>query len=126
MSSNAHGEWVRTAARGLKLLSKTVGLVFPLAASVTKFVHDDDTYDRIEKELDLGRRAVEFSVKAAAEVAGSLSDEVTPDVESGAGVRAEGAMLRELHALLKQEDPTGRYGGLVRVRNSRGRVPLGS
>jgi Leucine-rich repeat (LRR) protein len=113
-------KWVRAFARGLKLLSTTISLVFPLAASATKFILDDAAYDRIEKELDLGRRAVDFAVKGAVELTGSLPDEASPDIERGEGARAEGAMLRELHALLKQEDATRRYGGLVRVRNSRG------
>jgi len=34
-------------------------------------------------------------------------------------IRAQGAMLRELHALLKAKDPTFSHLGLVRVMNKR-------
>jgi hypothetical protein len=41
-----------------------------------------------------------------------------PDWEAvGGGTRAQGAVLRELHAFLKKEDPG--FGGLLRVQNKR-------
>ena len=40
-----------------------------------------------------------------------------PELERGAAIRADGAVLRQLHAWLKQEDPS--FGGLIRVQNKR-------
>ena len=40
-----------------------------------------------------------------------------PDPEQGEALRAQGAVLRQLHAWLKEKDPS--FGGLVRVQNKR-------
>ncbi|HTV33182.1 MAG TPA: hypothetical protein VME69_08770 [Methylocella sp.] len=40
-----------------------------------------------------------------------------PRLEEGEAIRANGAALRQLHAWLKQKDPS--FGGLVRVQNRR-------
>jgi hypothetical protein len=40
-------------------------------------------------------------------------------VGTGRGIRAQDSELRELHALLKEKDPTGTFGGLARVQNKR-------
>ncbi len=34
-------------------------------------------------------------------------------------IRAQGAVLRELHTILKKADPVGGFGGLQRVQNKR-------
>lgn len=34
-------------------------------------------------------------------------------------IRAQGSVLRELHALLKEQDPANGFGGLERVQNKR-------
>ena len=41
----------------------------------------------------------------------------TPDLERGEASRAQGAVLRQLQAWLKEKDPS--FGGLVRVQNKR-------
>ena len=58
-----------------------------------------------QNRADSVRRSVRRSV---------LPEEVS-DLEHGAGIRAEGSVLRELHALLKEKDPG--FGGLVRVHS---------
>ena len=40
-----------------------------------------------------------------------------PDLGQGEAIRAQGAVLRQLHAWVKKEDPS--FGGLVRVQNKR-------
>ena len=40
-----------------------------------------------------------------------------PDLEYGDAIRVRGSILRELHALLKEEDPS--FGGLEKVQNKR-------
>jgi len=46
-----------------------------------------------------------------------LDEEDGPDLPTGGAIRAHGAVLRQLHALLKEKDPG--FGGLVRVQNKR-------
>jgi internalin A len=40
-----------------------------------------------------------------------------PGLERGEAIEAQGAVLRQLHAWLKEKDPG--FGGLVRVQNKR-------
>jgi hypothetical protein len=42
---------------------------------------------------------------------------ILPIIEHGEAIRAQGAMLRRLQALLKEKDPG--FGGLVQVQNKR-------
>jgi hypothetical protein len=39
-----------------------------------------------------------------------------PDLEYGDAIRVRGSILRELHALLKEKDPS--FGGLEKVQTS--------
>ena len=111
-------EWFIKAARYLKILSRTLSLVLPVAASATKLMLDEATYKGIEEELDLGQKSIESTLKGS-DLATNLSTESdAPDWQQGeAAIRAQGASLRELHALLKAKDPG--FGGLVRVQNRR-------
>jgi len=47
----------------------------------------------------------------------SLDASDGPEWEHGAMIRAQGAVLRQLQAWLKEKDPS--FGGLVRVMNKR-------
>jgi hypothetical protein len=111
-------QWFTKAAPYLKILSGTLSLVLPVAASATKLMLDEATYKGIEEELDLGQKIIEFILKGS-DLATNLSTESdAPDWEHGAAaIRAQGSILRELHALLKAKDPG--FGGLVRVQNRR-------
>jgi hypothetical protein len=40
-----------------------------------------------------------------------------PELERGEAIRAQGAVLRQLHTWLKEKDPS--FGGLIRVQNKR-------
>jgi len=66
--------------------------------------------------LDLTQKTIE-SVSKGMEKAKDLLGQKSFDVEHGGEIRAQGANLRQLHALLKQKDPS--FGGLIRVRNKR-------
>jgi hypothetical protein len=111
-------EWFTKAAPYLKILSGTLSLVLPVAASATKLMLDEATYKGIEEELDLGQKSIESTLKGS-DLATNLSTESdAPDWQQGeAAIRAQGSILRELHALLKAKDPG--FGGLVRVQNRR-------
>ena len=92
-------------------------LVLPVASSATKLLLDDATYKGIEKELDLGQKSIESVIKGGEKLGSWLGENDAPDMEHGEGVRAQGAILRQLHSFLKEKDPG--FGGLVRVRNKR-------
>ena len=110
--------WFTKAAPYLKILTGTLSLVLPVAASATKFMLDEATYKGIEEELDLGQKSIESTLKGS-DLATNLSTESdAPDWQHGdSAIIAKGSILRELHALLKAKDPG--FGGLVRVQNRR-------
>ena len=108
-------DWFVKAAPFLKVITSTLSLILPVASSVTKLVMDDAYYKGIEKELELGNKSIESAAKGIEKAEGFIRRSEARDLEHEEGVRAQGAILRQLHALLKEKDP--RFGGLVRVRN---------
>ena len=112
---NLPREWFEKAAPFLKVLTSTLSLVLPVAASATKLVVDEATYKGLENELDLGEKSLDSVLKVGETSAAWLGRGDAPELENGEGFRARGAVLRQLHAWLKKRDPG--YGGLVRVQN---------
>lgn len=110
-------DWVIKAAPFLKLLASTLSLVVPVASSATRIVLDEASYKGIEKQLDLGQKSFDSVLKGGERVGSWLGRDDAPDLEQGEGIRAEGALLRQLHRWLKAKDPT--FSGLVRVQNKR-------
>jgi hypothetical protein len=110
-------DWVKKAAPYLKVVTTTLSLVLPVASSATKLMLDDPSYKRIEEQLDFGQKSMDSMLKGGEKIGGWLNTGDAPDLEHGESIRAQGAILRQLHALLKEKDPT--FGGLVRVRNKR-------
>lgn len=110
-------EWFVKAAPLLKTMSVTLGLILPVAGSATKLMLDDTTYKGIEEQLDLGQKSLEFAVKGSDVAFNWQSKTNTPELEHGEAIQAQGAMLRKLHSLLKDQDPG--FGGLVQVQNKR-------
>jgi hypothetical protein len=110
-------EWFVKATPFFKVLTTTLSLVLPVASSATKLLMDETAYKRIEKELDLGQKSVDSVLKGGEQLGGWLGRSDAPELEHGEAIRAQGAILRELHALLKKQDPS--FGGLVRVQNKR-------
>ncbi|WP_293129316.1 COR domain-containing protein [Microcoleus sp. bin38.metabat.b11b12b14.051] len=112
---NLSREWFIKAAPYFKVMTGVLSLVLPVAGSATKLMLDDTTYQAIEEQLDLGQKSIE-SISKTSEVF-ALSNNDAPDFVQGGVIRGQGAILRELHALLKEKDPG--FGGLVRVQNQR-------
>ena len=110
-------EWVTKAAPFLKVLAGTLSLVVPVAASATKFALDETTFKGIEKQLDLGQKSLDSVLKGGEKVGNWLGKSDAPDLQRGDAIRTQGAELRQLHAWLKEKDPS--FGGLVRVQNRR-------
>jgi Leucine-rich repeat (LRR) protein len=114
---NLPREWFVKAAPFFKVLTSTLSLVLPMASSATKLLLNDSVYKGIEKELDLGQKSIDSLIKGGEKIGIWLGQSDAPDLEHGEAIHARGAILRELHALLKEKDPG--FGGLVRVRNKR-------
>lgn len=110
-------EWFTKAVPYFKLLTGTLSLVLPVAASTTQFMLDDATYKGIQEELDLGQKSLEFGIKSSDMAIDWQTKQDSPEFEQGEAIRAHGSMLRELHTMLKEKDPG--FGGLVRVQNKR-------
>ena len=113
---NLPREWFARAVPYLRILTGTLSLVLPVAASATKLMLDDTTYKGIEEELELGQKSIESTLKGTDIALAGQSKSDTSWLE-GEAIRAQGSILRELHALLKEKDPG--FGGLVRVQNKR-------
>jgi hypothetical protein len=111
-------QWLMAAAPFLKVLSGALGLVLPVAASGTKLVLDAGTVKDIERQLDFGQKSMDSLLKGGEKAGGWLARDEGTDLKGGVGmVEANGPVLRQLHALLKEKDPG--FGGLVRVQNRR-------
>jgi Leucine-rich repeat (LRR) protein len=110
-------EWFTKAVPYFKLLTGTLSLVLPVAASTTQFMLDDATYKGIQEELDLGQKSLEFGIKSSDMAIDWQTKRDSPEFREGEAIRAQGSMLRELHAMLKEKDPG--FGGLVQVQNKR-------
>jgi hypothetical protein len=110
-------EWFTKAIPYFKLVTGTLSLVLPVAASATQYMLDDATYAGIKQELDLGQKSLELGIKGSNIAVDWFTQRDSADFDQGEAIRAQGSMLRELHALLKEKDPG--FGGLVKVQNKR-------
>jgi hypothetical protein len=109
--------WFKKLAPVLKTVTSTLSIILPIASSAVKLVMDDAVYKNIENELNFGKEVIN-GVLGAGKSAGPWVDSGDAvDLEHGTSIRAENAALRELHTLLKSQDPG--FGGLVRVMNKR-------
>jgi Leucine-rich repeat (LRR) protein len=113
-------EWLVKSAPWLKILSTTLGLVLPIASSAIKLELDDSTYKIFEEQLDFGQKTLELTTKASDLALNPKTKDDNPNWQSGDAILAKGSMLRQLHHLIKQKDPS--FGGLEPVRNNRNEV----
>lgn len=112
-------EWIQKSAPYLKFLSNTLSLALPIFFSRIKLDIDDTTYKSIEDQLKFGKNCAESFLKGGKQIGDWISTGDATQLNPGHELQAYGAELRELHTLLKQKDPTHRFGGLVRVQNKR-------
>ncbi len=113
-------EWFVQAAPFLKILSATLSLVLPVAASAIKLGVDEKAYKALENQLDFGKECADAMTKIGEKVIEWGGEGEGVELEpsgSGRATRAKGAVLRQLQAWLKERDPG--FGGLVRVQNKR-------
>jgi internalin A len=109
---------VKKAAPYLKFVGTTLSLVLPVASSALKLSVDEATFKEFEDQLDFGKECLEATVEGGEKVNDWLGQSDSPKLEHADAVRAQGAILRELHALVKKQGDSS-FGGLVRVRNKR-------
>jgi Leucine-rich repeat (LRR) protein len=115
---NLPREWLLKAAPFLRVLASTLGLILPVVAAGTKVVLPEADYTAIEAQLSLGKSTAESLLAGGSEIGDWIvTDDQLQIDPSGKAVRAEGAILRQLHVWLREHDPT--FGGLVRVQNKR-------
>ncbi|MCA9920890.1 MAG: hypothetical protein KC421_00890, partial [Anaerolineales bacterium] len=110
-------DWFKKAGPYLKFLTGTLSLALPVASSAIKFDLDDTAYKAIEEQLDLSRNIISATIGEGGKIGELIGPTDTTALEHGEAIRAEGGALRELHALLKKQEPS--FGGLVRVLNKR-------
>lgn len=110
-------DWVVKAAPYLKLVTGLLSLVVPVAGSAMKLELDDAAYKGIEKQLEFGQKSLESALRGTEKAEDWATNGDAPGLEEGNSIRAQGAVLRQLHAWLKEKDPS--FGGLVRVQNRR-------
>jgi len=108
-------EWLVKAAPFLKVLSSTLGLLLPVVAATAKVALPENSYKGVEAQLELGKVTAESLLKGGREVGEWIMKDDGVELPTGTAIRAEGSVLRQLHAWLKEKDPT--FGGLVRVQN---------
>ena len=89
--------------------------MLPVVAAGAKVALPEAGYKEIEAQLALGKSSAESLLKVSGQVGKWLAanDNLEPGI--GTAIRAEGAVLRQLHVWLKQKDLT--FGGLKRVQN---------
>jgi Leucine-rich repeat (LRR) protein len=112
-------EWFTKAAPYFKVMTGILSLVLPVADSATKLmlINDFTTYKGFEEQLDLGQKIIDSTLKGSDLVIDSSNNSDAADFAQGEAIRGQGSILRKLHALLKEKDPS--FGGLVRVQNQR-------
>ena len=113
-------QWLIKAKPLLKTITTTLSLVLPVAASFNKFVLDENTFKGMEEQLDLGQKALESTLKSSELFTNQTSDKFD-NLEVGNIIEAQGSVLRELHAILKQKDPNFTNLGLERIQNKQGK-----
>nr|VFK39292.1 MAG: Leucine rich repeat-containing protein [Candidatus Kentron sp. TC] len=117
--------WFKKAAPFLRVLNGALRLGLPVAAAGLESTLDEATHAAVEGQLDSGQEIIEASLKSKGggkqidDWPGGEAPDRKRDRTTGSPISAHGATLRELHAMLKKQDPGCKFGGLVRVRNKK-------
>jgi hypothetical protein len=110
-------QWVVKSMPYVKFLSGLLSLVAPVAAAAPKLELDESAYKSIEKQLEFGEKSLESALKGSEKAEDWASEGDNLHLDEGRAISAQGAVLRQLHAWLKEKGPS--FGGLVRVQNRR-------
>ncbi|MEM8637445.1 MAG: COR domain-containing protein [Cyanobacteria bacterium P01_G01_bin.54] len=110
-------EWLTKAAPWIKPIATVLSIITPLASSTAKLALNDAQYQILEAELEFTNQSLALTSQGTADILAlqegvSLFGDEYPR-------RVEGSALRQLHAFLKEKDPSLSHLGLVRVQNKR-------
>ena len=100
-------DWIIRASPLLRLISVTLKLALPIAIPGTKLATDEQAYKALAEQLEFGIKSSESLVQGGEKVgdwmiAGDTMDFDQSSTKTKNVLRAQGSVLRELHALLKQ------------------------
>ncbi len=117
-------DWIKRASPILRIISMTLKLALPIAIPGTKLATDNTAYNTISEQLEFGVKSSETFLQGSEKIGDWLvegdSTEFNQTSENTrSAIRAQGSVLRELHVLLKEQDPAYSFGGLARVQNKR-------
>jgi uncharacterized membrane protein len=117
-------DWVKRASPILRVISMTLKLALPIAIPGTKLATDNTAYNAISEQLEFGVKSSETFLQGSEKMGDWLVESDSTEFNQNSentrsAIRAQGAVLRELHALLKEQDPAYSFGGLERVQNKR-------
>jgi C-terminal of Roc, COR, domain/Ras of Complex, Roc, domain of DAPkinase/Leucine rich repeat len=117
-------EWVKRASPILRIISVTLKLALPIAIPGTQLATDDIEYKAISEQLEFGIKSADSFLQGSGKIGDWLVDSDSTEFDQTAenarsAIHAQGSVLRELHALLKAQDPANGFGGLERVQNKR-------
>lgn len=82
-----------------------------------RIVARHSSYKEIEEQLDFSKEIIEASLEGGEKIKDWMVSKEKVSLPHGEAIRGQGAILRELHALLRVKDPS--FGGLERVMNKR-------
>ena len=128
-------EWLVKIAPYAKFVAGVLSLALPVASSAIKWTMDDTAYKQIEEDLDLSEKSFSGLLGVGRGTGNWLmqDDDTSPldhtghaeqmraahedELRYGTPKAAQGALLREVQAMLKERDPG--FGGMMRVQNKR-------
>ena len=110
-------EWLAGHGKALKTVTRTLSAILLVVAAITKLAIPEESYKSLEKNLNFGKELFGTVLKAGDVISDISGDTIISDEEHGQAQQAQNAVIREIHAWLKENDPG--FGGLVRVQNKR-------
>ncbi|WP_329264930.1 leucine-rich repeat domain-containing protein [Streptomyces pseudovenezuelae] len=114
-------EWWVKAAPAVRATSALLKTILPVSLAAIEFDLSDQQWDAVKEQLALSKELLGASAETAQMLSEAPSgDNLTVSPNTGATpTRAEGGLLRMLHASLREQDIT--FADLRRVRDSQGR-----
>jgi GTPase SAR1 family protein len=106
-------DWWRKARPVIRVASTLVGLLTPISAAALQLNLDDASWANVGESVNLGKELTQGLATGGKDL-GTAQESVVIDTFSFKPKAAEGASLRQLHALLKERDPG--FGDLRKVR----------
>jgi hypothetical protein len=112
-------EWWTKAAPFLRVTSALIKPFLGIGLAAVELDFTTEQWDAIKEQLALGKEALNAAADAASTVDASTDWGDSSDASTASSIfRAEGSVLRTLHYMLKEKDPT--FGDLRRVMDTRG------